>query len=504
MKRIGILVVAYNAAATLAEVLDRIPVDFRSRVSEVLVCDDHSDDPTYLVALGYKELKPGLPLTVIRHAKNLGYGGNQKAGYRLAIEHGLDIIVLLHGDGQYAPECLPEIVAPLERGECDAVFGSRMMIRGGARRGGMPAYKYVGNRILTKLENAIVGTELSEWHSGYRAYSVAALREIPFENNSDGFDFDTEIIIELHSSGKRIVEIPIPTYYGDEISHVSGLKYAKDVIGDATRYRLHKLGLGSGELASGEPAHELKEEQNSSHQRILTWLSGRSRSRILDLGCSDGALANRLRTLGHEVTGVDVEESDSVRAHVDTFITADLENGIPAGVGSNYDHVLAADVLEHVRRPQQLVADARRCLRPGGSLIVSIPNFAHWYPRARVALGTFDYDQRGILDRGHVRFFTRGSFERLARAEGFAVRRREALGSPLEILDGPSTTEGMGGRLVDILRWVDGVGLSLRPTLFGYQFLFELEPEDLDEGNAVHPDLQPASKTATRTLGVPT
>ena len=485
MKRVGILVVAYNAASTLAAVLDRIPADFRSRVNEVLVFDDHSDDPTYLVALGYKELAPDLPLTVIRHARNLGYGGNQKAGYRWAVDHGLDIIVLLHGDGQYAPECLPDIVAPLERGECDAVFGSRMMERGGARRGGMPAYKFVGNRILTKIENTIVGTELSEWHSGYRAYSVAALRNIPFENNSDGFDFDTEIIIQLHSAGKRIVEIPIPTYYGDEISHVNGLKYAKDVISDAARYRLHKLGLGSGELSNGDPPYGLKKDQNTSHQRILTWLSGRSQSRILDLGCSDGALGDQLRGLGHEVTGVDVEDSKPVRDRVDTFITADLEDGIPPEVGSGYDIVLAADVLEHVRQPQRILADAHRCLRPGGSLIVSIPNFAHWYPRTRVAMGFFDYDQRGILDRGHVRFFTRRSFERLARAQGFAVRRREALGSPVELLDRASTNQRIDGRSVNVLQWIDGVGLAVRPTLFAYQFLFELEPEDLEEVAAV-------------------
>lgn len=119
--RIGVLVVAYNAASTLAQVLDRVPKAFRPRITQVFVCDDASQDSTYLVGLGYKQVTDDLPLTIIRHPGNLGYGGNQKAGYRLAIEHDLDIVVLLHGDGQYAPECLEEIVAPLERGECDAV-----------------------------------------------------------------------------------------------------------------------------------------------------------------------------------------------------------------------------------------------------------------------------------------------------------------------------------------------------------------------------------------------
>ncbi len=174
-KRIGILVVAYNAVATLAQVLDRIPTDFRSRISKVLVGDDASDDSTHLVALGLPAGRARPPARGDSPPQEPGYGGNQKAGYQWAIDNGLDIVVLLHGDGQYAPEMLPEMVAPLERGEADAVFGSRMLDPGGARRGGMPRYKFVGNRILTTVENIVAGASLSEWHSGYRAYSVAAL-----------------------------------------------------------------------------------------------------------------------------------------------------------------------------------------------------------------------------------------------------------------------------------------------------------------------------------------
>ena len=137
-KRIGVLVVAYNAASTLAKTLDRIPPDLRPEIEEVIVSDDHSQDSTYLVGLGYQQVSD-LPITLIRQPMNLGYGGNQKAGYQLAIEHGLDIVVMLHGDGQYAPEALPEILAPLLAGEADAVFGSRTMIKGAARRGACPS-----------------------------------------------------------------------------------------------------------------------------------------------------------------------------------------------------------------------------------------------------------------------------------------------------------------------------------------------------------------------------
>jgi glycosyltransferase involved in cell wall biosynthesis len=195
----------------------------------------------------------------VRHEKNLGYGGNQKNGYRWAIEHDYDIVVLLHGDGQYAPEVIGELIDPLARSEADAVFGSRMMRRGEARRGGMPLYKYVGNKILTAFQNSVAGLDLTEWHSGYRAYSVAALRELGFDGYSDGFNFDTEIILGLADRRLRITEVAIPTFYGDEVCCVNGLAYARDVVRDVLRHRFS----GSGRRASAasvnavEPAPHL-------------------------------------------------------------------------------------------------------------------------------------------------------------------------------------------------------------------------------------------------------
>jgi 2-polyprenyl-3-methyl-5-hydroxy-6-metoxy-1,4-benzoquinol methylase len=479
--RIGVLVVAYNAVSTLAQVLDRIPKTFRSRVKHVFVCDDASQDATYLVGLGYKQITDDLPLTIIRHPTNLGYGGNQKAGYRLAIQHDLDIIVLLHGDGQYAPECLEEIVAPLERGECDAVLGSRMMVKGAARKGGMPLYKYAGNKILTNFENRMLGTDLYEFHSGYRAYSVKALSRIPFERNSDGFDFDTQIIIQLVDAGKRIVEVPIPTYYGDEICYVDGLKYARDVSAAVLGYRLAKLGLTSDAMGGVGEEYALKDGEESSHAVMLRWLAQMPPARILDLGCSGGLLSDRVRALGHSVTGVDVLELPKVRDRVDHFIQADLDNGLPleAEAGGPYDVVLAADVLEHVRVPELILDQSRDLLAPRGVLVASVPNFGHWYARGRTALGLFDYDQRGILDRGHVRFFTRRSFLRSLRAAGFAIVRNEATGLPLETLTGGDST------VVRALRAADRLAVSMRPTLFGYQFVCQCEAQPSPGGAAL-------------------
>ena len=472
--RIGIVVVAYNAASTLASVLDRIPEDFRADIDRVLVSDDASSDSTFLVGVGYRETVGDLPLTVVRQHENLGYGGNQKWGYRWAIEHDLDHVVLLHGDGQYAPELLPEIVAPLLAGDADAVMGSRMMDPGSARAGGMPLYKWVGNRILTTAQNRLVGTTLSEWHSGYRAYRVSALADLDFGAMSDGFDFDTQILLQLLDRGHRIAEVPIPTYYGDEISYVNGMRYARDIMGHTVRHRLRRMGFGRG---SDQAGYELKAAPGSSH-RVLADMVGSARPlRVLDLGCADGSVGALLLQAGHHVTGVDRHAAPGVEARLSAFVEADLDAGLPPALDGSFDVVLVADVLEHLRDPQALLEEARGRLRPGGRVVGSVPNFAHWYPRLRVAAGRFDYDARGILDRGHVRFFTRRSLRALATDAGYRVTGWRDLGLPVEVFTRGGGRHGRIGGLLDTASSVDRRVVGLWPTMFAYQFAFELTPD---------------------------
>jgi glycosyltransferase involved in cell wall biosynthesis len=468
--KIGVLVMAYNAESTLAATLDRIPADFRPKIDELIICDDASSDSTYHVGLRWQTVNGGVPTTVVRHLKNLGYGGNQKAGYQLAADHGLDIIVLLHGDGQYAPECLPGIVAPLERDECDAVFGSRMMMPGSARHGGMPLYKYVGNRVLTTVENRLLGSELTEFHSGYRAYKVAALSQLPLQHNTDGFDFDTQIIVQLLDAGKRIVEVPIPTYYGDEICYVDGLKYARDVVRDVAQYRLSKMGFGTHRWVESTPEYALKDSEGTSHTAILDMLRDRPPSRILDAGCSGGLLSEQMRAMGHQVVGLDSVEIPEVRDRVDTFVLGDLEDGIPAGVGDGFDVVVAADVIEHVRRPDVLLQQMAQVLAPNGELLVSTPNFGHWYPRIRVVTGTFGYDRRGILDETHLRFFTAKTLRVLFTSHGLDIAELRHTGLPLDVLARAETPQAR------FARRVDQALVRARPTLFAYQFVVRAKP----------------------------
>src|SRR5215203_1401272 len=236
MSRIGILVVAYNAQSTLRSVLERIPQSVMRKVEEIFVFDDASSDDTHSVGqqLATEEFHDG-KLSIYRNPQNLMYGGNQRRGYEYAIERSLDIVVLLHGDGQYAPEVMQQLLDPLERGKADMVMGSRMMIPGAARQGNMPMYKYVGNRILTTIENMLIGGRFTEFHSGYRAYSVPALKKIPLDRLTWNWHFDTQIILEFLKRGFRIQEVPIPTYYGDEICHVNGIPYAVNCIREALK-----------------------------------------------------------------------------------------------------------------------------------------------------------------------------------------------------------------------------------------------------------------------------
>ena len=234
--RIGILVVAYNADSTLRSVLHRIPENIKSTIDEIFVFDDASQDRTHEIGLDLKKSFEGANLTIYKNPINMMYGGNQKRGYYYAMDRDLDIVVLLHGDGQYAPEVMQDLLTPLENGEADLVMGSRMMVKGAALRGNMPPYKYYGNKILTFCENRLIGTRFTEFHSGYRAYSVKALKTIPLERLTWNWHFDTQIIIEFVKRGYRIKEVPIPTYYGDEICHVNGIPYAINCVREAFQY----------------------------------------------------------------------------------------------------------------------------------------------------------------------------------------------------------------------------------------------------------------------------
>ena len=238
--KIAIFIPAYNAAYTLPVVLDRIPPTIKEKVKKIFVVDNASPDNTYLIGIGYREAKGLDKLEVFRNESNRGYGGSQKLAYRYAIDNGFDIVIMLHGDAQYAPEKIPGLLEPLERGEADMVFGSR--IAGLPLKGGMPIHKFLGNKFLTAIQNRILGMRLSEFHSGFRVFRCAALAQVPFDLCSNDYHFDTEIIIQFKIKGLRICERPIPTYYGTEKCGVNVFRYGLDVLKSMLTYWLWARG----------------------------------------------------------------------------------------------------------------------------------------------------------------------------------------------------------------------------------------------------------------------
>ncbi len=235
-KKVTAVLPAYNAERTLERTVADIPRDW---VDEIILVDDASRDGT--VALAEK-----LGLVVIRHSKNRGYGGNQKTCYAEALKREADVAVMVHPDYQYDPTYIPGLIQPILEGKADAVFGSRMFIRKGALEGGMPYWKFFANIFLTQLANIVLGYQLSEYHSGFRAYSRQLLSNLPLELNSDDFVFDSEIIVQCVAGGYRIGEVPIPTRYFKEASSIGfwkSVKYGLGILWVLLQYRLHRLKL---------------------------------------------------------------------------------------------------------------------------------------------------------------------------------------------------------------------------------------------------------------------
>ena len=232
--KVIVVMPAYNAAETLVDTYKRIPPD---QVDRVILVDDGSIDETVAVA-------GNLDLELIVHPHNAGYGANQKTCYMEALRQGAEIVIMLHPDGQYDPDIIPQMITAIRDGKGDFVLGSRFMPPSSALAGGMPRYKYLANRFLTAAENLVMRTHLSECHTGYRAYSRRLLETVPFLRNSNNFVFDTEMIFQSYHFGFCFAEVPVTTRYFNEASSISlwaSMQYGLSTLWVAGRYLLHRL-----------------------------------------------------------------------------------------------------------------------------------------------------------------------------------------------------------------------------------------------------------------------
>lgn len=468
-ERLLIFIVAYQAESTLKEVLDRVPRDVLGGFDiEILIVDDASTDRTFEIGHEYAAAHPEFPLTVLRNDYNQGYGGNQKIGYAYASANGFDYVALIHGDGQYAPEELGNLMEPLVKDGADAVFGSRMMQKGDALKGGMPLYKYAGNRVLTTIQNTLLRRSLSEYHTGYRVYRIAALDQIHYRLNANGFHFDTQIILQLMNNDARIVEVPIPTYYGDEISRVNGLKYAWDVVVNTIANFFHGLGLWQQRRLDPAvyKASPYRSKLGFASPHSLAVEAVPAGSNVIDLGAGPGDVAAALVAKGCQVTVVDMVEPEVETGPVQVVVQ-DLNEDINFDV-SDKEVILMLDVIEHLVDPEDFLDRLRSHFdHAPKTLVLSTPNIAFSVQRLSMLFGQFNYGRTGILDRTHTRLFTFRTLKHLLRDAGFQFRVIRGVPAPFPLV--------AGKRVGGVLLRINEVLIKMSKTLFSFQIFIVAE-----------------------------
>jgi glycosyltransferase involved in cell wall biosynthesis len=474
-KKVLIFVVCYKAADSIESVLSRIPADIWNNElfgTEVLVIDNQSPDRTFYAAENYSKLHPHRKVTVLYNPKSQGYGGNQKIGFRYAIERGFDAIVLLHGDNRYAPECLPEMIKPILENGADAVLGSRMIRRSAALKEGMPRYKLVGNQVLTLMQNWVLGSRLSEFHSGYRSYSTKAIKSIPFEHNSNGFDFDTDILIQFLGTGKNIAEVAVPTFYGNEIAGAHGLGYVIKVLHSSILSRVTRLGIYYHPKFDYEPETNCKYKSKfgylSSHQFAYDQVG--QNATVIDIGCGPGFMTEALTKKASKTVSVDRQIQPTVRQHSWKCVEANIDEYDFGDDVGKVDCILALDIIEHLKSPEKLLAKLRkRYSRDYPSVVITTGNIAFLPIRASLLFAGFHYGRRGILDMDHTRLFTFSSLARTLQLNGYEVVSKRGLPAPFPLAVG-------NGPLAKFLMFVNCFLIKISKSVFSYQIAVVAKP----------------------------
>jgi 2-polyprenyl-3-methyl-5-hydroxy-6-metoxy-1,4-benzoquinol methylase len=472
--RLLILIVACNAQKTINTVVRRIPCHLSTLYEvHILIIDDASPDSTFAESYGVsKALDVAFPVRILFNPVKQGYGGNQKLGYQYALENDFDFVALLNGDGEYPPESLPEMLLPLQCGAADVVFGSPTAALRKKIGAGRRLCRSVVNRLLTWTGNRLLRAKLSDFHCGYRVYSVSALSTVPFERNSNDFRFDTEIVIQLLIAGRSIRELPIPEDRGDDLRDMAPVRCSIALLVSAAKARLQEVSLFYDRRFDCAPAetyspYTLKLDYESPHR--IAFDGVKSRARVLDLGCAGGYLGSELRLKKQcRVTGIDTKMV--TEGVLDEFHIGDLNDGVPPVDARSYDVVLLLDVVEHLHRPELFLEHLRlkMALNPSLELMVSTGNIACFVTRAMLLIGQFNYGMRGILDITHTRLFTFASFRRALVQAGFDVLETKGIPAPYPLAIGDNFASRA---LIGINR----ILIRLSRRLFSYQIFMRVK-----------------------------
>ncbi len=468
--RVLIFVVAYRAEATLARVLDQIPAEVSERYDvHVLVIDDGSPDDTFGAGLSWAADREGSRVSVLQNRRPNGYGGNLKLGFEYAIAEGFDLVVLLHGDGKYAPSAIPDMIRPIAGSEADVVVGTRFL-RAVPRGERMPLHREIANRTLTWIQNRLLRTHFSDFHCAYRAYSVSALRLIPFRYATDELHIESELLIQLVRSDCKIVEVPVPAYHGgSELGYPRGLAYAWRSLVSTLAAVLDSVGIKyrrKFDLQFGRPEYAPKLGYTSSHTMAIDEVP--AGARVLDVGCGRGHVARELAAKGCRVTGLDFHEPDP--GNVSEFARWDMNREpIPVRVG-DFDWLLLLDVIEHLERPEHFLSDLRNAYElEGPTILLSAPNTGFLPIRLMLLFGQLNYGKEGILDFSHTRLLTLGTLKDLLDQSGYEVLEVRGIPAPFPKALGLNSVSRLLLRLNEL-------AIRVSRRLFAYQVLLRLRP----------------------------
>ena len=415
-------------------------------------------------------------MTVLKNPTNQGYGGNAKLGVLHAINENFDAIAFTHADGQYPPELITEYALPVLEGEVDAVFGSRMLNWRSALKGGMPLYKFLGNIFLTVFQNFFLSTKFSEFHTGFRIYSTASMKLIPFELASNYFDFDTDITLQFIRADLKIKEMPIDTSYGEEISHVNVFKYGVVILRSTLTFWAQQRGLYYNRKFDVDPNGKEnlyltpRAEYSKSHQIAVNRIQ--PQSRVLDIGSGDGEVCRQLKNKNCQVTGLD-RTPPSPLSLIDNFITGDIMTTISERF-DDYDVVLLLDVLSFSNDPERLLKSLHYTSagNNSGVLIATTGNIGFITTRMAMLFGNLNYARRGLIHYNHMKLFTRSTFVALFENNGFKVERVDAIPAPYSQVIGDGFIAGFLDRLNRLL-------ILVFPGLFGYRLIVEARPRSV-------------------------
>jgi len=445
--------------------LSCLPHELAAGFAEIVVLDDTPGGG----AVGAAEQAAktlALPnLRAYRTPSRRGSGGCQKIAFTYAIEQGWDYVVVLPGDSNCPAELLSDLAAGLAQTGADVVLGSRMLRPADALKSGMRWHRWLGNRLVTRLQNLMLGVKLSEYHTRYRVYRVEPLRHMPFHHASDDGHFDTQMLIYFVSAGLVIAEVSLSCPPKTAV-RPAGLRYAWNCLKAAAKYRLFTMGLLYNRLLDFHlfetENYFFKKARNSLHQYVVRW-GYRPDERVLDLGAAGGYISAEIARRVREVVAVDARPPR--RAGAATCLALDLNGEFDKVLGrSRFDTVLALDVIEHLDQPELAAQRIARVLKPGGRVLASTANIAYLPMRLMLLCGVFNYGKRGILDATHKRLFTIWTFKDLFKTYGFRIEKVRGFGPPIRDL---ISSRGAFALLDSLLGWL----ARWLPRLFAYNFL---------------------------------